>query len=96
MCNDSIFYSMYYGGISPWENSKLPLSKEYTQLAKSACDMQDKLIASLFDESKALLEAFLNENSKVSGHFHEEKFKEGFIVGARLMIETLTDKRYNG
>lgn len=90
----SIFYALYYGAISPWENSRLPLTKEYKQLTNNACEKQEQLLALLNDEGKQLFDDFLKDNSLIGGHFEEEKFKEGFILGSRLMIETLLDKQF--
>lgn len=48
----------------------------------------------LGEESKSLFEDFLSQQSKVANQFEEEKFKDGFILGARLMIETFLDERF--
>ncbi|MFI3214027.1 MAG: hypothetical protein R3Y24_11885 [Eubacteriales bacterium] len=91
----SIFYALYFGGVRPWEESKLPLSKEYRKLTKTSCDMQEKILAQLGGEGKQLFEDYLKLNNEISGHFEVEKFKEGFILGTRLMVETFTDRRYD-
>ena len=94
MDKNSIFYSLYYGAVSPWENSNLFNSKEYKDTLTNATELQEKLIAELNDDNKKLLDEFLKTDAKVGSFFEEEKFKDGFILGVRLMIETFTDKRF--
>ena len=91
---NSIFYALYYGAVSPWENSHLFSSQEYKDTLKLATELQEKLLEQLNEDSKKLLDEFLKADAKVGSFFEEEKFKDGFILGARLMIETLSDKRY--
>lgn len=95
MAQKSIFQALYHGEVSPWEEPILPLTSAYQKQGKITCGIQEKLIATLNDEGKELFEKFLVENSKLTSSFEETKFKEGFILGARLMIETLTDTRYD-
>lgn len=40
MSKTNIFEDLYYGGVAPWENSKLPQSKEYVEQLKIANDLQ--------------------------------------------------------
>jgi hypothetical protein len=40
---NSIFYALYYGAISPWENSKLSLSKEYRTMLDTTNELQEKV-----------------------------------------------------
>ncbi|WP_317854393.1 DUF6809 family protein [Chakrabartyella piscis] len=94
MDKNSIFYALYYGAVAPWENSNLFLSKEHKETLDIANDLQEKLTSQLGDESKKLLDEFLKTDAKIGSFFEEEKFKDGFILGARLMIETLTDTRF--
>ncbi|MFI3238953.1 MAG: hypothetical protein R3Y47_13195 [Lachnospiraceae bacterium] len=94
MCKDSILNAMYYGAVIPWENSQLSQTQEYKDTLKIATDLQEKLIAQLNDENKKLFDEFLKADGEVGSFFEEEKFKDGFILGARLMIETLTDTRF--
>lgn len=89
---NSVLYALYYGNIAPWEWQVQ--SKRYRQQAKKALGLQEKVLALLDDDGKKLLDDFLDENSKLTCYFEEEKFKDGFILGARLMIETLQDTRF--
>lgn len=95
MRKNNILETLYYGKVLPWENSQLFQIPEYKEVLKIATDLQDKLITQLNDESKKLFDEFLKADGEVGSFFEEEKFKEGFILGARLMIETLTDARYD-
>ena len=95
MSKESIFEAVYYGGVSPWGNSRLTQSKEYTSKLEKANKLQEQLEKLLNDEEKKLFDEFLSANSKIGSCFEQEKFIDGFILGARLMIETLTDTRFS-
>ena len=92
---NSIFYALYYGGVAPWENSELHLSKEYKATLDKANELQEKVSTLLNDEGKQFFEDFLKIDGKIGGYFEEEKFKEGFILGTRLMMEVLQDNRFS-
>ncbi len=93
MLRDSIFQAIYYGGITPWEG-RVAQTKEYREQAQRSCELHDEVCSLLSDEGKKLFDDFLNENSKLTTCFEEEKFADGFILGARLMMETLQDRRF--
>lgn len=95
MSKESIFEILYYGGVSPCENSKLPQSGEYTSKLKKANELQEQLENLLNVDEKKLFDEFLCANSKIGSCFVQEKFIDGFILGARLVIETLTDTRFS-
>lgn len=95
MSKESIFEVLYYGGVSPWENSRLPLSKEYTTKIQKANELQEQIVNLLNPEEKKLFDEFLSANSMVGSCFEQEKFIDGFILGTRLMIETLNDTRFS-
>jgi len=90
---NSIFHAIYYGSVVPWEGTVHRTKEQQEQINKSA-EIHDKLRVMLSEESKSLFEDFLSEQSKVANQFEEEKFKDGFILGARLMIETFLDERF--
>ncbi len=85
---------MYYGSVSPWESTQLSTNKEYNETLKRAFALQEQLDAMLGVEGKKGLDDFLKANAKVGNFFEKEKFTDGFILGARLMIEVLTDTRF--
>ncbi len=91
MSKKSIFEVLYYGSVSPWENSRLYENKEYREKIKEVCDLEQRLDDILSDDGKKLFLEFQNTEKEANVYFEREKFKEGFILGARLMIETLTD-----
>ncbi len=95
MSRESIFEALYCGGVSPWENSKLPLSIEYITKVEKANELQEQIVNLLNLEEKKLFDEFLSANSMVGSCFEREKFIDGFILGARLMIETLSDTRFS-
>lgn len=73
----------------------MPQSKEYVEQLKSANGLQEKLEKLLNSDEKLLFDEFLSANSKIGSSFEQEKFIDGFILGARLMIEALTDTRFS-
>ncbi len=93
MKKDSILNSIYYGRVKLWESS-VPKTKEYTEDLKKSMECHDKLLALLDDNGWKAFNEYLEANAKATSYFEEEKFKDGFILGARLMIEILGDERF--
>lgn len=93
MAKESILESIYYGGVSPWERNVVQ-TPEYKEEAKKSCDLHNEVRLLLGEKGKQLFDDFLDQNCKLTSYFEEEKFKDGFILGVRLMIETFTDKRF--
>ena len=93
MAKESIFEAIYYGRVSPWEG-RVAQIPEYKEQAKKSCDLHDEVRSLLGESGQKLFDDFLSENCKLTTYFEEEKFKDGFMLGARLMIETLTDTRF--
>ena len=92
MPRDSIFHALYYGSVAPWEGRVD--NPTYKKQAQKSLSLHDQVRSLLNDEGKKLLDDFLDENSKLTCYFEEEKFKDGFILGTRLMIEILQDTRF--
>ena len=93
MADKSIFNAIYYGAVSPWEE-RVPQTKEYKEHIEKTCSIQEKLYAMIDDDTKTLFDNFLKADGELTSYFEEEKFKDGFILGARLMIETFQDTRF--
>ncbi len=91
----SIFHALYFGGIRPWEESKLPVSKEYQKLITTSSELQKQVNSLLGDEDKKLLDEFLLINAEICESFQQDKFKEGFVLGTKLMIETFNDIKFD-
>lgn len=92
MPRDSIFHALYYGSVAPWEGRVD--NPSYKNQSKKSLSLYDQVRSLLNDDGKKLLDEFLDENSKLTCCFEEEKFKDGFILGTRLMIEILQDTRF--
>ncbi len=69
MLKESIFEVLYCGGVSPWENSRLPLPKEYTAKIQKANEIQEQIVNMLNPDEKKLFDDFLSANSMVSSCF---------------------------
>ncbi len=94
MAQASIFKALYNGEVAPWEKSQLPKSEEYNATVKSMLELQDRVNKFLSDNDKEIFENFMKSYASVTAFFEEEKFKDGFILGARLMIEVFEDNSF--
>lgn len=86
--------ALYNGEVAPWEKSQLPQSEEYNATVKSMLELQDKINKFLSDNDKETFENFMKSYASVTAFFEEEKFKDGFILGTRLMIEVFQDNSF--
>ncbi len=91
--SDSIFQALYYGDIFPVE-SRAPNTEEHSQLRKRALALHEEVRNLLGDEGKQTFDTFLNTNAEINSLTEESKFRLGFVLGARLMIEVLQDTSY--
>ncbi|MFI3214038.1 MAG: hypothetical protein R3Y24_11955 [Eubacteriales bacterium] len=90
----SIFKALYHGEVAPWSKSQLPKLEEYNAIAKKMVELQDEINAFMTDSEKEVFENFMQAYISVSAFFEEEKFKDGFILGTKLMIEVFQDKSF--
>ena len=64
-------------------------SDEYIETSLYCEEYETELKAKLNDENKVLLEQYLNSLNRCWNLDQENYFRDGFIVGARIMIEIL-------
>ena len=82
---DNIINELYYGNIRPVE--QMGLTPEAAAIMKRVYENEDRLEASLNEQEKELLHTIQNDRLEVTCIIEEKRFREAFILGARLMME---------
>ncbi len=91
---ENILNAIYHGKISICEKS-VTQTDEYKNIVKQSTE-QYELLKSLLDEKgENALESFLNTKALVGGYFEEQRFNDGFVLGAKLMMEILKDRSFS-
>lgn len=90
---NSILYALYYGETSVGDLG-MEKSTLHSTENKKANEIYDLLIEKLDEEQHKLLDEFLQERGAVQSHCEEDKFRQGFILGMKLMLESLEDKTF--
>lgn len=80
----------YRGNIIPSEKA-FKRNTEFDAAIKIVSGNEQKLFDILREEEKALLEGYSKAQMDVNGITAEEYFVDGFKMGARFMLEILTD-----
>lgn len=87
---NDIITELYYGNIRPVEQTG-KLTPEASAILKRVHENENKLEAKLNDQEKELLHTIQSARLDVATIIEEKRFREAFILGARLMAEMLTD-----
>ena len=88
---ENLINELYYGNIRPVEQMGGLTAKAAT-IMKRVHENEDRLEGSLNEQEKELLHTIQNDRLDVTCIIEEKRFREAFILGARLMMEILTDK----
>ena len=86
---ENLINELYYGNIRPVEQMG-GLTAEAAAIMKRVHENEDKLEASLNDQEKKLLRTIQDDRLDAVSIIEEQRFREAFILGARLMAEILT------
>ncbi len=86
---NSIINELYYGNIRPVEQMG-GLTVEAAAIMKRVHENEDRLEACLNEQEKELLHAIQDDRLDAASIIEEKRFREAFILGARLMAEMLT------
>lgn len=86
----SILEELYNGNISPIERF-IKDGSEYSKLFNSVNENEDRLFEHLSREQKALYESIAESKGMLEGISEKEIFIDGFRLGARIMLEILTE-----
>ena len=88
----NILEELYYGNVTPGEKQFDPTS-HYAKFCKILTSSQEMLTAFLnalpnAENEKHLLTQMINAQAEVSSYSEQERFIEGFRLGARFMLDT--------
>lgn len=87
----NILEDLWFGNISPWER---PFKKDsaYTDLLTLIARHYDDLRGRLNDEGKEIFEKYTGCTDEMHDMTEREAFMKGFTIGARIIIEVMTNK----
>lgn len=83
---------LFRGMLHPCDDAK-PDSEEFRTAQATAYELSDKLEDTLTEEQKALWDAFLDNRSVTQELYALEYYRQGFISGARLVVDVLGRSR---
>lgn len=78
------------GDVRPGERG-FKRNSQYGRALAASADAVDELLAALNEEQKALFDAFSDAQREVSVLTDAETFIYGFRVGAKIMLDVLTN-----
>ena len=87
----SIIEDLWYGNIAPWER-EIKRSSEYADVLERIVQIEADLHARLNDEEKEILERFVNCTNEMCCISERETFVQGFMLGAKLIIEVMSSE----
>ncbi len=82
----TILQDLFYGNMSP-NDGRFDSHSEYGQAMRVLADSEQKLLALLQDAEKNLFVDFRDAQAALNGITAEEKFIQGFTLGALMMLE---------
>lgn len=80
----SILEELYYGNINPNESGKINM-----KLTELICRHEEALEKSLNKTQKEVFEKFKDCESEMYGKYCRDLFVDGFVLGARIMIDVM-------
>lgn len=83
---------LWYGNLNPCDRTMKKgshMAKPVAQIAET----QEDLFARLNDEEKALFEQLADDIAEMYGLSERDAFVSGFTLGARIIIEVLTEAK---
>ena len=83
-----ILKQLYYGNISPCENS-FDRNSEYGKELKTVSDTEEKLLSFLHETEKELLQTFSEAHGNMIRIAIDDGFVDGFCLGMRIAIEVM-------
>ncbi|WP_317854507.1 DUF6809 family protein [Chakrabartyella piscis] len=84
--NEKIISELYHGNIQP-STKQVVVGSAYQKNQHILSDAADKLEQALNTEEKVLLENVMTAWCNLDSIGNEERFTEGFKLGARIMLE---------
>jgi len=87
----TILQDLFYGNIAP-NAGRLERNSQYAKAMQVIADSEEKLLALLKDAERNLFIDFSDAQSTLNGITVEEKFIQGFKLGALIMIEVTASR----
>jgi hypothetical protein len=82
---------LYYGEI--YRNEEvLPRGEEFEQVNRKVSNLEDDFISKLDKAEFRLYDELLTTRNERDSYYYLETFIEGFRIGARMMMEVLSDE----
>ena len=87
----NILEDLWFGNISPWER-EFKKDSEYAELLALVVRHQEDLLGRLNDEEKEIFEKYTGCTDEMHDMTEREAFVKGFTIGARIIIEVMSNK----
>lgn len=87
----SMLEKLYYGEIFRNEDI-LPRGEGVKQISKKLSKLEDEFIGRLDKTEFKLYDELSSSHNERDSYFYAETFIEGFRIGARIMMEVLSDE----
>lgn len=88
----SILEELYNGNINPVERF-VKKESEYQRISRDISKRQDSLYKTLTQEEREIYEDIFENNYKLEYISEKEGFIQGFRLGAKIMLEILTEPK---
>ncbi|MCL2342917.1 MAG: hypothetical protein FWC62_03335 [Firmicutes bacterium] len=85
MRSENVLEALYYGNIAPFE-SRFDRNPAYMNAAKTLCDREEQLTASLNAEEQQIFAQLVDAQCELSDVSGLEYFTEGFRLGAQFTL----------
>ena len=78
-----------YGNINPCEHG-YKRNREFEKAAKALMEAEEKLLSTLNDDEKKVYEQVSNAQIALGSMTEVEKFVQGYILGAAMIMEVIS------
>lgn len=86
MQKEKILSELYHGNLNPVAKSVVQGS-EYQKAMQKVSILEERLTEQLDDEQQKLLQEYISEQMKLNTISGEERFTDGFRMGAKMILE---------
>ena len=86
MQKEKILSRLYHGNLNPVAKGVVPGS-EFQKWQREVSDLEEKLIAQLDEQQQRLLQDFITAQGNLLYISGEERFTDGFRMGAKMILE---------
>ena len=86
MQKEKILSELYHGNLNAFAKSVVQGS-DYQKAMQKISALEEKLMEQLNDEQRKLLQEYISEQMKLYTISGEERFTDGFRMGAKMILE---------